>query len=395
MKKKKILFVCAADVATTQNFIDLVGQSEEYKIKVFNSSRKEPHPPQYWKYPTISLTGSGNKKNGFRRFLGLPNILLIRYALNRLQNRFGLISIFLWLTIKLWRPHIVHSIALNPEAWITYRALKPVSKKRRPRWMVTSWSSDIFWDRYRELENPRILKVLEECDGLLTDCVRDQGVAEELGLAPEKVPVRRAIPGGGGIDESLIGDFTIENKLKENIILVPKGYDSVWHKPHVFLEALRLVHEQGRNFRAIIMGAPEDTRIFCGFYTKSLREKLEFHDFLLQEEYFSYLRRARIVLAPSLTDGTPNALLEAMALGALPVFSPHGGIREWVQDGENGFLSNPIDMLEMSEKIIRALDDEDFYRAALGKNQEIIRSRAARGVVVKDALLAYERILKP
>lgn len=52
-------------------------------------------------------------------------------------------------------------------------------------------------------------------------------------------------------------------------------------------------------------------------------------------------------------EGTPVAILEAMAAG-LPIISTrHAGIPDVVFDGENGFLVNEGDVVEMANKIIR------------------------------------------
>ena len=45
------------------------------------------------------------------------------------------------------------------------------------------------------------------------------------------------------------------------------------------------------------------------------------------------MTRARVMLAPSLVDGTPNSMFEAMASGALPIVSPLETIRDEVKRG--------------------------------------------------------------
>ena len=70
---------------------------------------------------------------------------------------------------------------------------------------------------------------------------------------------------------------------------------------------------------------------------------------------------------PSLRDGMPNALLEAMACGLPVISTPVGGALDVIQDGKNGVLVNVNDGNALAEKILELLDDPE-KRAALGKN---------------------------
>lgn len=52
-----------------------------------------------------------------------------------------------------------------------------------------------------------------------------------------------------------------------------------------------------------------------------------------------YLKEADAFTLSSLYEGMPISLLEALAVGAVPICTPVGGIPDVVKDGENGFLS--------------------------------------------------------
>lgn len=65
-----------------------------------------------------------------------------------------------------------------------------------------------------------------------------------------------------------------------------------------------------------------------------------------------------IVATPSLTEGSPLAVLEAMAMGKPIVASNVGGIKEILKDGETGLLVPSKDSLSLAEKIIYLIRDE-------------------------------------
>jgi radical SAM protein with 4Fe4S-binding SPASM domain len=63
---------------------------------------------------------------------------------------------------------------------------------------------------------------------------------------------------------------------------------------------------------------------------------------------------------PSLADGMPNAVVEAMAMGLPVIASAVGGVPELIADGENGLLVTPQDVRQLTRSIARLLDDESL-----------------------------------
>ena len=85
--------------------------------------------------------------------------------------------------------------------------------------------------------------------------------------------------------------------------------------------------------------------------------RVRFAGWLQQEEVIHTLRTAHLLLAPSVTaddgdqEGTPVAILEALASG-MPVISTwHSGIPEIVQDGISGRLVPERDAASLGEAI--------------------------------------------
>ncbi len=68
-------------------------------------------------------------------------------------------------------------------------------------------------------------------------------------------------------------------------------------------------------------------------------------------------------------EGTPNAILEAMAAGLPVIATPVGGIPEIVRDGETGLLVPPNDHKALAEAILKLRQDE-VLRTELGKQAQ-------------------------
>ncbi|MBY9009570.1 MAG: glycosyltransferase family 4 protein [Candidatus Lokiarchaeota archaeon] len=80
-------------------------------------------------------------------------------------------------------------------------------------------------------------------------------------------------------------------------------------------------------------------------YVKETREMVE------------HYRNADIYLAPTLYENLPIRILEAMGCGAPVIASSVSAIPEIITDGENGLLISPGDSNELTECIIKLLDD--------------------------------------
>ncbi|MBN1106020.1 MAG: glycosyltransferase family 4 protein [Deltaproteobacteria bacterium] len=81
------------------------------------------------------------------------------------------------------------------------------------------------------------------------------------------------------------------------------------------------------------------------------------------------------VVIPSLFDGMPNALLEGMVSGALPIVSDAGGMKDVVVHGETGFLFRAEDGEAAARVTVEALSltDEELSTIAARAKARVIR----------------------
>lgn len=189
---------------------------------------------------------------------------------------------------------------------------------------------------------------------LLSPCefIKNGMLAEISFLAPEEITVIRTgkecadtppAPRGNGGPRRLV----VTSQLNPD-----KGHADL-------LQALAALAGEGLDFRLDVVGE--------GSSAHSLRElacslgidgRLTFHGF--QSNVRAFLDRADVFVLPSRSEGLPNTLLEAMALGLLPVARDVGGVREvwppeltpFLADSERG---DPLRGDDLREPLRRAL----------------------------------------
>jgi glycosyltransferase involved in cell wall biosynthesis len=105
-----------------------------------------------------------------------------------------------------------------------------------------------------------------------------------------------------------------------------------------------------------------------------------------------YLAAADVVVLASRTEGMPNALLEAMALGKPVVATRVGGVPELVSDGESGVLAPPGDPAALAAALAGALASD--RREAMGEaGRRRVRDHFSAARMIRETQAVYERVL--
>jgi glycosyltransferase involved in cell wall biosynthesis len=153
------------------------------------------------------------------------------------------------------------------------------------------------------------------------------------------------------------------------------------------LEALRRVRET-RPACLLIIGEVRPSEIprlmqWTGAGTLEEHRILVTGQLATPAEVNEHLQLSDVYLQPSLWDGMPNALLEAMAAGCGCIGSDAGGIPEIITNGVNGIIIPRWELHRLGESVLDWLAAEPEYRARIRK--------AARDRVVADFGFYQER----
>jgi len=152
----------------------------------------------------------------------------------------------------------------------------------------------------------------------------------------------------------------VENRLITVAMLTKvKGLD-------VLLRALYSIPE----IELLVVGnGPERTNLERLAKGLELRGKVRFLGEVPHSEVWRHLLSSSVFVLPSLSEGLPRALLEAMACGLFIIASEVGGIPEVVRNGWNGTLVEPRNTEALREAIEKAMADREKIRIVGERNR--------------------------
>jgi glycosyltransferase involved in cell wall biosynthesis len=158
---------------------------------------------------------------------------------------------------------------------------------------------------------------------------------------------------------------------------------------HVLVEALGQVAARiDQGLECVLVGeGPERTRLS----QVAQRNQVRLHMPGFVEMPASIVASAQISVLPSLAEGMPHVVLEAMALGVPTIATCVAGTPEVIEDGRSGLLIPPNNVPALTEAIIRLAQDAAL-RSQLGQaGQERTRSLFSLAAMIEGFLASLQR----
>ena len=275
--------------------------------------------------------------------------------------------------VKEFRPDLIQALRLYPEGLMAANAgVSPL--------VLMAWGQDIslYAERYPDVAN-LVRQSLPACVAYFTDNRRDMKDALRYGLSPD-VP-QHITPSGGGVDTAALdGSGSVLSKSRPDCLMTYRRTGGIFidNTPPVRAIA-ELRSELGVDTRFVIFGdcgGPYYDQVRIVAKRVGVIDRVEFRPPFPYSELAARVAGYPLVVSSAVYDGTSNALLETMWLGGIPVCSDLEPIREWITDGENGFLFDLYDIRQIATKFKQAIDSYCEFERMRALNREIVRERA-------------------
>jgi len=111
------------------------------------------------------------------------------------------------------------------------------------------------------------------------------------------------------------------------------------------------------------------------------------------DEVFRYMASSDVFVLPSLSEGFPIVVLEAMASGLPIIATKVRGVPEIFKDGQNGFLVEPRNPEQIAKKILLILNDEKLSKRISKNNLREVKKYDWK-IVIDYLENVYFNILK-
>lgn len=282
-----------------------------------------------------------------------------------------------------FQPDIIHTLGMFPASVFYLRGsgLQSWTGRHKPCWMVQARGGpDIAMNHRNRQLLPDIQAVFKTCDYFIADNAANYSLAESLGLDERKVSATGSVPGSGGVDLSAFEDVVAPSK-KERIIIWPKAYNCIQSDGFAVVEALRLALPRIKNFRLLAFAAMPDVEYWFREYLDVYGEQVQIVERVERREFLTFLRSARVMLAPSLSEGVPNSMYEAMASHTVPILSPLDTLTPLFQDGVNTLYAPNLNPGAIANALVRAATDDPLADRIAINNKALLPSLASRDVI--------------
>ncbi len=262
-----------------------------------------------------------------------------------------------------------------------------LSKLLRIPFFITCHGSDIRINRkntvlkliqnYIFQRSKCVIVVSNELKTILKDEIRN--------LSIEIVPA--------GVDKNSFKDLPHKwsNKTRVKVLFV--GNLRKIKNPKIILEALKKLKQYEFNIELIMIGTGplyEALKVFCNQYDLT---NVIFIPQVPHKNLHQYYKKADLFVMPSLSEGTPLALLDAMASGLPIIASKIGGISDLIKNNYNGILIEPTNIDLLVDKIKYLIENPEIAEK-LGKNAQKSSNLISWDIITKNHIAIYQRYRK-
>jgi glycosyltransferase involved in cell wall biosynthesis len=191
--------------------------------------------------------------------------------------------------------------------------------------------------------------------------------------------------------------FTFNKQLERDNLLLFVGRLDRAKNIETLLMSLKFVKKP---VHLMMVGPPTSDRKYFK-YVLSLAKHIErrtghkitYEGVKEQSDLVKLYQKSAIVILPSVREGLPMVVLEALSCGTPVVASNINGIREIITSYKNGILVPPFEVSKLAEAIIYLLENEDERKRIGLEGRKIVEKKFSASLMAKKHIHFYKKLL--
>jgi len=228
--------------------------------------------------------------------------------------------------------------------------------------VLTAWGSDVLIAGKKIFKKFFVKYALSKAELITCDASHMKTAMTEMGVPESKIYIIYF-----GVDVEKFSSAE-GGKKSANTIISLRSLEPIY-SVETLIKAAPIVLKEVSQAKFVIAGrGSEEDKLKELAGDLGVLKSVKFIGLISQQEMPQRLRESDIYVSTSLSDaGIASSTAEAMACGLPGVITDFGDNKEWVKNGESGFLFLPKDSKTLAEKIIYLLQNKEEAKR-LGQN---------------------------
>ena len=297
------------------------------------------------------------------------------------KDFFALIDIYK--SLKRYRPNLVslHSSKAGLLGRLAAKAAGIPAIFTAHGWTFTVSASS--WTRHLYIWIERFAAILAK--RVITVSETDRGMALHTRVASSRklTTIHNGMP---DVSRDLLAS---PGKMPVHIVMTARFSSPKDH--HTLLQALAQIGASQEWSLELIGTGPGQMEVADQVNELGFEDRVEFAGEV--DDVARRLSRGQLYVLTSNWEGLPRSIIEAMRAGLPVVASNVGGVSEMVRDGENGFLVEPGNVEQLSERLQKVLSDPELRQRMGEKSRRYFEEGFRFEEMVEKTLEVYRAVV--
>lgn len=275
--------------------------------------------------------------------------------------------------LRSYRPNVVHA---GPIQTATYLA----ATADAPGLTGMSWGYDLLLDAVEADESAqRARTALSRCRALIADCETAKRAAIDLGMDAASTVV---LP--WGVDVELFSPKPADRFVRDHygipdeaiVFFTNRSWEPVY-RVDLVIEAFGAVARADERAWLIVAGDGSlATKIQAVVTESPAHARIATPGRLGSRDMAAHYRSSDLYVSASRIDGSSVSLLEAMACGLPAIVVDHPANREWIREGDSGWLFRRDDARDLATRMAMGMQQRDRWAHMRAVARAAVEQRA-------------------